>query len=57
MKTYKIVTLYYCDGTFAYFETRKGQSKFMMERALANADNTIGPWSKRVIIEEETSSE
>lgn len=55
MTTYKVTTLYYCDATFAYFETRKGQSKFMAERALANAGNTIGCWSKKVIIEEEVS--
>ena len=55
MKRFTITTLYYCDGTFVYFETRKGQSEFMAQRAVMNSGNEVGPWSKRVVIEEEVS--
>lgn len=57
MKKFTVTTLYYIDGVFAYYESRKGQSHFMARRAKYNEKNSIGQWTKKVVITEEEVSE
>lgn len=57
MKKFTVTTLYFSDGTCVYSETRKGQSEFMAQRAVMNSGNEDAGWTKKVIIEEEGTSE